>query len=999
MKALITKYLNKESILYIIFGVATTVVDFAVFTLLHYALNINEIIANTIAWICAVVVAYITNKLFVFDSKSFSLKVLAHEIPSFVAARVFSLVITDVFLVFAKFIHLNMLIAKLLISVFVIVSNYVFSKLFIFKKKEEMSSGENTGTVSMADTSQKKTRSAFLPCLLAFIIPVVVLSVIFISRDVYPFGDSIYLRSDMYHQYAPFYKELYRKLTEGGSLSFSWNIGMGVNFTALYAYYLASPINLLLGFITIKGNILVTMDVLIILKTGLAGLTFAYYLTKHFKTTSFSTTAVSVFYALSSYMAAFSWNIMWLDCIILLPIIALGLENLVRKKKWLMYTLSLGLAIFTNYYIGIMLCIFSVLYFIVLIVAQKRNTVYSVCVKILHFIKASLLAGGLGAVMFIPAMCALSYTVSGQFAFPDEWKNYFSILDMISRSLMGVEVSILTAHEPNVYCTVAILLMLPLYCLCSKVNPKEKVGKIALIAILLLSFNLNIPNYIWHGFHFPNSLPCRESFIYIFLVLVMSYEALMNLKEFTGRQIYGCFFAVLGLIILIEKTYVNTSDYTFEIIYMTLAFLTLYLILIAMYRSSKINKSFVVYMFLVICISEAAISSNHEASYKPTNYSGYIKDNDAITNLLSSVDDGSFYRVEKQKRNTKNDAAWNDYKGVSIFSSTANGYFTNLLGKLGFEQSTNAYSYYGSTPLTSSMLSVKYLITNYEHSNPYKMELVKCDSINKRYLYELDYCLPLGYMIPNGSLDEFSMEGNDPFVSQNEFAYKTTGVENLFTRISATSTGTSTAIYTETDCDLYIYITNYIDSAYYSADNTEKDFHISGSESGLKHRRIIHIGEVPANTQINVSSTDTSATSLQLYAYTMDSEKFEQVYNTLNDEGLSISEYDDTHIKGTITANTSGTMLTSIVYDKGWSVYIDGKKADTGSFNTALLTVPVEKGTHTIEFVYRPVGFISGLTITILSIILILAIYILEKTLEKKRLQRLAGLFPQTEAQ
>ena len=131
------KFINKETILYTVFGVLTTVVDFVVFALLHYTFSVNEIIANTIAWIFAVATAYITNKLFVFESKSFDFRTLKHELPSFVAARIFSLIITDIFLAFAGLIGMNMLLAKLLISVFVIISNYIFSKLFIFKKSKD----------------------------------------------------------------------------------------------------------------------------------------------------------------------------------------------------------------------------------------------------------------------------------------------------------------------------------------------------------------------------------------------------------------------------------------------------------------------------------------------------------------------------------------------------------------------------------------------------------------------------------------------------------------------------------------------------------------------------------------------------------------------------------------------------------------------------------------------------------------------------------------------
>lgn len=136
MNKIIDKLLNKETIIYIVFGVLTTAVDYIAFAAFHYGLQMNEIVANTIAWALAVAFAYITNKLFVFDSKSFAFKTLAKEIPSFILARVLSLVVTNIFLIFAAYISMNMLLAKAVISVAVIVINYIFSKLFIFKKKQ-----------------------------------------------------------------------------------------------------------------------------------------------------------------------------------------------------------------------------------------------------------------------------------------------------------------------------------------------------------------------------------------------------------------------------------------------------------------------------------------------------------------------------------------------------------------------------------------------------------------------------------------------------------------------------------------------------------------------------------------------------------------------------------------------------------------------------------------------------------------------------------------------
>lgn len=88
-----------------------------------------------------------------------------------------------------------------------------------------------------------------------------------------------------------------------------------------------------------------------------------------------------MFYALSAYSAAYSWNIMWLDCIVLIPLIMLGLEKLVDENKCYLYCISLGLCIFTNYYISIMVCISVCLYFIVLMIAYDGDKSFGIYIK------------------------------------------------------------------------------------------------------------------------------------------------------------------------------------------------------------------------------------------------------------------------------------------------------------------------------------------------------------------------------------------------------------------------------------------------------------------------------------------------------------------------------------------------------------------------------------------------------------------------------------------
>ena len=364
--------------------------------------------------------------------------------------------------------------------------------------------------------------------IVAFVVPMVILLIIFAQRGIYPFGEESFLRTDMYHQYAPFFSEFRNKLAHGESLLYSWNVGMGINFSALYAYYLASPLNGLLFFCPEK-YVIEFMTYMIVLKTGLCGLSMAYYLRKHCKSENLGIGFFGIFYALSGYMAAYSWNIMWLDCIILFPLIMLGLERLVQDGKGLLYCLTLGISIFSNYYISLMTCIFMVLYFVALLILERRMTWEKFVSRCAAFAFYSLVAGGLAAVVLLPEIYALMMTASGKFNFPKLQEPYFPIFDMLARHIGNVESEIGLDHWPNIYCGVAVLMFLPLYWISKKISGREKVVYSVLLLFFLASFSINVLNFIWHGFHFPNSLPCRQSYIYIFLVLVMCCKAYLQL--------------------------------------------------------------------------------------------------------------------------------------------------------------------------------------------------------------------------------------------------------------------------------------------------------------------------------------------------------------------------------------------------------------------------------------------------------------------------------------
>ena len=147
---------------------------------------------------------------------------------------------------------------------------------------------------------------------LAFLIPLGIMLVIFMGNGIYPFGDRSFVVSDMYHQYVPFFTELMNKIRAGESLSFSYNVGIGSKFLALFVYYLASPLHIF-ALLVPEGYLMEFMSYLIVVKIGLAGLTAYTYLRRHFVGSDWKAMLFSTFYALSGFVAAYNYNILWIS--------------------------------------------------------------------------------------------------------------------------------------------------------------------------------------------------------------------------------------------------------------------------------------------------------------------------------------------------------------------------------------------------------------------------------------------------------------------------------------------------------------------------------------------------------------------------------------------------------------------------------------------------------------------------------------------------------------
>ncbi len=830
--------------------------------------------------------------------------------------------------------------------------------------------------------------------LFSFLIPALIMFVIFIIRDIYPFGERSFLHIDMYHQYFPFLVEFYHKLKGGESLFYSWNTGIGSNFIALYVYYLASPFNWLCVLFP-EDLLMEFLSYLIIIKIGLCGLSFTYYIRNHFKTNSWTIILFSVFYALSGYMAAYNWNVMWLDCIALAPIIILGLEKLVKEGNCKLYCITLGLSIFSNYYISIMLCIFLVLYFIVLLIEKdpsdknnsapikfiKLNKINNFYIKAcIRFFVYSLLAGGMAAILLLPELAALKLTEFSDISFPSKIKTYFTIIDMIARHSFNVIVETGLDHWPNIYCGVAIFILLPLYVMQKKIPLRQKAPKLILLAFILISFSTNLLNFIWHGLNYPDSLPARQSFLYIFILLTLCYEAFIHIKEHSQKELMTLFFGVLAFVLLCEKI-ITDDSFTSTTFLVTGIFLLFYAIFIYLYHAKSNIPKWLAVFTMILVIAESGINT-YLTSAPTVSRTTYLSNYDSYQTLTKRTvesENNDFFRFEKFARRTQNDAMLIGFQGGSYFSSTINSLVSDFYEKYGMRGSRVNYCFEGATPVTAALLANKYMLYTLDRGYDNLFEL--SDIEGNLYLYKNNYSVPLGYMLTENSYTEFDTlfcdaiekfenihdEDNDsdssanPIDRQNQLVHRMGIEKDVFIPVEINASGSYSDIYINESAHYYAYTPNTkIDDIKMNYEESSKTF------SSIKKKYILDIGYHETGKTISLNSKNGQPLNLSLYK--LDESVLKEFINRLNNQTMTVNSYDETHINGTIDVKSSGQLILSVPYEPGWTLTVDGIETNMDMFEDTFISVYLEEGTHEIELHYFPKGLIPGIVISIISI-------------------------------
>lgn len=803
---------------------------------------------------------------------------------------------------------------------------------------------------------------------LSFFVPFEMMLVIFACKYCFPFGDQCFLISDLYHQYFPFFQEFSNKIRSGEGILYSWNMGLGTDFYAIYSYYLASPLNWLVFLFPAK-YLLEVISGLVILKVGLTGLTsYLFFIAKDKKDgtvhTAYFALLFSICYAMSGYVAAYNINIMWMDCIVLAPVILLGLERLVKEGKSGIYTVSLAVCIYTNFYLSVMVCIFLVIYFFYLILTEQTHKN-----AFLRFAIASLLAGGMAAVILVPAaIFMMNSNVEQAASFPTNLKAFASFFKVLARHCAMIKTSTDHGILPNVYCGTAAFLFVPLYCMNKEISIKKRVVSILIVVFFLLSFMTNVLEYIWHGLKYPYGFPARQSFLYILFLLAIGFECLKNINGIkTRHMLISC--VISATFLLLTKFFFQSEDFHEWDWLITLAFVAAYAIcLFCCYgKKNEKKKELVAILCYVLMVGECSLNML-TTSVKTTFRDPYFEDIDTYGEFVSeySKDEEEFQRFGSYDKMTENDSVLYGYPSASVFSSMWNTDVGELYTKMGMAHGKAYYEVEGATPFVMSILNIGYLFSWTEDDvNEYFDQIEEKKGI---YLYKATQSLPFGYVAPKG-FDMPEREGAlNSLELQNELASQLSDMGALFQRIKVSRQGKCVLVQTETDGHYYAVLHNEdINTIVEEVQDIEvKRF------AQLKVNRVLDLGVIARGQRIVLSYPDMMETEKQLEVsvYQLNENALIDALDNLRQKHMEQVEIHDTTVLGHLELKEEGRLVLSIPYDKGWSVSVNGEKSGTSCFGGALMAFDLEPGSYEIEMHYFPLGLKLGIGISLFSLLI-----------------------------
>lgn len=818
--------------------------------------------------------------------------------------------------------------------------------------------------------------------ILSFFIPIVIFAIACIFSKIWPFGSHYIATYDGSAQYPGFTTYLTNVLKGSESFFYSFKGGLGYNFYATAIYYLFNPTSLLSVFFN-KNNIMIFYTLIVFLRIGLSGLTMAIYLKSKDKAGK-GKLIFSIAYALMAYNVLYFYNFMYFDTVALLPLVILGLDKLIDKNKPTLYIIFLTISIISNFYIGSMVCIFSVLYFIYRFICQQKGERNK---KIIFtFIISSLLAGLLTAFVLLPEFFELligkASLYDSKYTVYNKWGLDFFVA-FYRLSIASYSIGEQANGAPNIYVSIFVFIYTILFFFNKTISKKEKIATGIFVGFFLLCFSYNLLDYAWQFFQKPIWYPNRYSFIFSFLLIIVAYKNFNIKEEIKLKPVTSIILTALIIALVVNAAIY--SDIISEDI-SKIIFLGLSCICIIEYMISYNLATLPTILILVFLLE---ISANTVMGLKQISFPKSEPIYSTLTHELSEPFDyiektdpseNNFYRSDANNWQNINNAGSFNYNGMIYFNSIRNGKMMYFLEHYaGYTvQDECSVRFNAKNPVLTSLLGFKYIVSGDEERYYKKIYDTKYD------VYLNEDSLSIGFMM-NNKIKTLNLKKDKSYYNTRDIVDYSLGVKsNILKPFTYNSIdryweekdddGINYVYYNSQDGgyvlykgkiqkDSFLFLNNSLIGKHQVDLKINDDEEIKSINSKNFSPMLLKAGD---SYQIKVYFSTSRIAQKDLELYFMDYDAYKNWISKMKENQLKITEYKkDNHLKGTITVSKDKTTLyTSIPYDTGWTVYVDGKKTNYYILLDSFIGLDLKEGKHTIEFKYIPKGFIPGIIIS-----------------------------------
>lgn len=821
----------------------------------------------------------------------------------------------------------------------------------------------------------------------SFIIPVVIMTGVYLSQGIYWNSDTSPLLGDGFHQYVIFDVALRNILHGNGSLFYTFTSGLGLNFYALSSYYLGSFLSPLVYFFNLS-NMPDAVYLTTLLKFGLIGLSTYFSLNKLFQSIPKPLKLVlSTSYALMSFSVSQLEIKTWLDVFILIPLIITGLYLLITEKKFLLYFTSLSILFIQNYYFGYMTALFLIFWYLCQISWDFKTRKSSV----LDFIVTSFLSGMASLILTLPTLFDLQthgekLTEVTKFQTESSW-----YLDLFAKQFIGSFDTTKYGAIPMIFVGLLPFILTILFFTLKSIKFHVKLIYAIFFAFLIASFYIEALDLFWQGMHTPNMFLHRYAWIFSTLLIYTAAEVLNRLKELkVWNFLVSLFLVVAGFLatIYLKSHYSFLTDLN---ILLTLEFLVVYslLLLAVIKKFISVNLfAILISLFIMVEISLNASSQIDRISkeWGFASRSAYSRDIPAMDSFSTYIGN-QFTRTEKLETQTGNDSMKFNYNGISQFSSVRNRSASSTLDKLGFKSSgTNLNLRYGNNSiLADSLFGIQYNISDSPIDKYGFKDIYQKDNLT---LYENQYSLPIAFasqsVYNDVKFNEHTLDNQASFLNQlanvdfdyfSPIPYDKT--ENTNDLISVTSSSNEDAaiqyqIEVPENSQVYLSFTN----LHFSNDKQKKvDIRVNGEKKTFTTDNVFSFFNLGYTKEtktfnIHVSFPENSQVSFESPTfYRLDTQTLTEAIQKIKEQPVTVSTSKN-KVFATYDVQQDTSIFFTIPYDKGWSAYQDGKKIEIKQAQTGFMKVDIPKGKGTITLSFIPNGFITGAICSFTSLLL-----------------------------